>query len=115
MEEYQNIKVKDNCTIGAGYNSCVDVNFRAVDLFNSLGDYIKGLEKESGPIKPQLHERLDTFRQFLETFLYQFTNGANAERVCGTKELFDFVSEAVDKLNPRKEIGGHSPVWILRS
>lgn len=47
--------------------------------------------------------------------MYQFQQGANAERVCGTKELFDFTSEAVEKLNPRKEIGGHSPVWVLRS
>ena len=70
MERHSEIKVKEGCTIGAGYNACVDVNFRAVDLFKSIDDIIKGLE--GGPLVPQMHEKLDTLRQFTETFLYQF-------------------------------------------
>ena len=30
------IKVKDDCLIGVGYNMCTDINFRAVDLFKLL-------------------------------------------------------------------------------
>ncbi len=27
------IKVKQNCSIGVGYTTCMDINFRAVDMF----------------------------------------------------------------------------------
>ncbi len=56
-------------------------------------------------------------REFIETFAYQFTNGANAEKVSQNKEMFDMFLNIVrsDKLLSREELGGHSAVWAVRA
>lgn len=47
IRRYQNIDESINltkeCKIGVGYNTCKDVNFRAVDLFKVLEPEIKEL------------------------------------------------------------------------
>jgi hypothetical protein len=54
-------------------------------------------------------------REFIETFVYRFMNGVNAERVSESKELFDFVLEKIEDIEVIEELGGHSPVWALRA
>lgn len=34
--EEQNIKVKPGCSIGVGYTTCMDINFRAVEMFEVM-------------------------------------------------------------------------------
>ena len=36
IKEGQAIRPSETCLIGAGYNTCEDYNFRAVDLFKAL-------------------------------------------------------------------------------
>lgn len=64
-----------------------------------------------------MHEKLDTLRRFVETFLYQFVNGANAERVSASRDLFYLFYETLAEhdVEFREEIGGHSPVWAKRA
>ena len=64
-----------------------------------------------------MHPQISSLREFVETFAYQFTKGANAERVSGSKELFDLFYDTLknSELDQREELGGHSPVWALRS
>jgi len=38
------IKTKDDCLIGVGYNACIDVGFRAVNLFDALKPEITALQ-----------------------------------------------------------------------
>jgi hypothetical protein len=45
------IKAEPDCSIGVGYTTCIDVGFKAVDLFTSLKTEIKDLEKQS-PLIP---------------------------------------------------------------
>lgn len=75
------IKPADKCSIGVGYNTCMDIGFRAVDLFQAIQPEIEEIEKE-GKIKPYVHAKINDLRKFIETFLYYFSNGANAERSC---------------------------------
>jgi hypothetical protein len=42
------IKVPSGCAIGAGYTTCMDVNFRAVDMFQALHREYQELLKISG-------------------------------------------------------------------
>ncbi len=57
--------------------------------------------------------------QFVETFLYFFEKGSNAEYVSLDKNLFFlfynklYAEESTIKIN--EEIGGHSPVWAKRA
>jgi len=37
--------VNEDCQIGVGYNSCVDINFRAVNLFKVMQPMILSMEK----------------------------------------------------------------------
>jgi len=30
------IKVKKDCAIGVGYTTCMDINFRAIDMFQAM-------------------------------------------------------------------------------
>ena len=76
------IQVPSGCAIGAGYTTCMDVNFRAVDMLQALHQEYKELLKISGgTLIPQVHEKISDLRDFTETFLYYFSQGANAERV----------------------------------
>ena len=74
------IKTSTDCAIGAGYTTCIDMGFRAKDFFEVFGKEIRKLSSES-PITPRVHSRIVDLRQFVETFLYYFSQGANAERV----------------------------------
>lgn len=86
----KDIKVKDECIIGVGYNSCIDVNFKASELLDLLEPLILNMEEEDGiPITPKVHDKIGNLREFIETFAYQFVNGANAERFAANKDIFD--------------------------
>jgi hypothetical protein len=39
------IKPAKDCSIGVGYTTCMDINFRAVDLFLSIEDEVNKLDK----------------------------------------------------------------------
>lgn len=122
------IKPSDKCSIGVGYTTCMDIGFRAVDLFQAIQPQIEKLEKE-GKIKPYVHAQITNLRMFIETFLYYFSNGANAERSCvrycyrlslqNSRELFTLLSDTIQQtahpLNHSSYIGGHSSVWALRA
>lgn len=76
------IKVQDNCAIGVGYTTCMDIGFRAVDMFAALRSEIEVLRKiQGGEFVPQVHEKIAELHEFVETFLYYFSQGVNAERV----------------------------------
>ena len=83
----QNIAHESDCLIGAGYNNCRDLGFRAVDLFEALGPEIKAIQ-ESSNFHPQVHETVSDLESFIETFLYFFEQGSNAEFVSPNSDLF---------------------------
>ena len=69
----------EKCAIGAGYTTCMDVSFHAKELLEGpLAREVQAL----GQVKPHVHPQISTLREFIETFLYYFSQGANAERVC---------------------------------
>lgn len=110
--------MNEDCQIGVGYTACVDINFKATGLFKVMQPMILSMEKgDEQEIVPQVHEKLDTLRKFVETFLYQFTNGANAERVSGSRDLFYLLYEtlAEHEVEFKEEIGGHSSAWAKRA
>lgn len=120
MDAAIKIQPEDNCIFGVGYNMCDDIVFRSPELFKVLEPRINALEKEEGkPIEAKVHPQITNLREFAETFAYQFKHGANAERVCSSKELFDSILAELynedNKLYPRTDLGGHSAVWALRS
>jgi len=114
MEE--KIVPKEDCFIGAGYNTCEDLGFQAVDLFNTFKEEIGELEREE-PIKPQVHSQILDLRSFTETFLHFFSNGSNAEFVSFQPDIFFLVADKLEDFNIKvnSEIGGHSAVWALRA
>lgn len=101
---------------------CTDINFKAIDLLKLLQPKIDELEKEK-LIEAKVHNKITNLREFLETFAYQFMHGANAERVCSSKELFfSFIDvlNSVDQSNNKiikssSYIGGHSAFWALKA
>ena len=103
------IFVSTDCKIGVGYNTCIDVNFRAADLFKRLD-----LQK-LGQIVPQTHQKISTLKEFVETFLDHFRNGRNGEYVSNSKELFSMLYNEIKADAYSEEIGGHSAVWALTS
>ena len=108
------ISVPKDCLIGVGYTSCTDFSFRAVDLFKLLEPAIFELEKDE-PIDPKSHLQITTLREFVETFLFHFMNGANAERVSQSKELFDSMIKQIETIDVKKSLGGHSSFWATRA
>ena len=108
------IKPHPDCAIGVGYTTCVDVNFRAVDLFKLMQPEISQLNKVAKLI-PQVHDKLSELREFLETFLYYFERGANAERVTDSDRLFAKILGEVEKMEYKREMGGHSAVFAIRA
>ena len=82
MEHDHGTKPKDDCIIGVGYTACTDISFVAKDLIQILEPEIEEMEnRENLEIVPKVHEKITNLREFIETFAYQFSNGANAERV----------------------------------
>jgi hypothetical protein len=60
----------------------MDIGFRAVDMFAALKSEIEALRKiQGGKFVPQVHEKIAELHEFVETFLYYFSQGVNAERV----------------------------------
>ena len=49
--------------IGAGYNNCRDLGFRAVDLFDALSPEIEALSPK--PL-PKVHEEIPAFQETTE-------------------------------------------------
>ena len=66
-----------------------------------------------------MHSSIATLQEFIETFLYYFEQGSNAEYVSLDKDLFFFIYDKLyDSDHPvpvNEEIGGHSPVWSKRA
>ena len=76
------IKVAPGCSIGVGYTTCKDIGFRAVDMFDTLKPELAELLRiKEGKLIPQVHESISELHEFVETFLYYFSQGVNAERV----------------------------------
>ena len=126
IKKYADIEAKitttEDCVVGFGYNTCKDVGFSAKDLFKSLETDIKGItETKKGKAKyqlvPTVHTEITDLKTFVETFLYFFSQGSNAEYVSQDKDLFLMMSDRLfnDKIEVNEEIGGHSAVWALRS
>ena len=112
------ITPKEDCLIGLGYNNCIDINFRAVELFEAISEEITTLqESRSTKLVPQVHPEIATLDAFIETFLYFFSQGSNAEFTSLNKDLFFLFMERLTeaKIPHVTEIGGHSSVWALRS
>jgi hypothetical protein len=105
------IKVGPKCFIGVGYNSCIDINFSAKDLFAALAPEISQLND----ITPKVHASISTLHDFVETFLHHFKEGVNGEYVSQSKELFFLLRDRLDEANIdlKQELGGHSSVWAL--
>lgn len=78
-EREHSIKSTEDCAIGVGYTTCMDIGFSAVDLINKIKPDIEEIDS-NGKITPKVHDRIYTLRSFIETFLYYFSKGANAER-----------------------------------
>lgn len=84
------IKVKPGCAIGAGYTTCMDINFRAVDMFAAIQSEVDDMLKvQGGDVVLQVHETISELREFTETFLYYFSQGVNAERVAVSPSIFN--------------------------
>ena len=68
-----------------------------------------------------MHEKIVDLETFVETFLYLFSQGSNAEFVSINKELFFDMLDILEGKNGntpipiREEIGGHSSVWVIRA
>jgi hypothetical protein len=49
IQNYSNIeksiKVKDDCAIGVGYNTCMDINFKAVDMIKAMEPELRDVLK----------------------------------------------------------------------
>ncbi len=76
------IKVAQGCSIGVGYTTCKDIGFRAVEMFDTLKPELEDLLRiQGGKLIPQVHESISELHEFVETFLYYFSQGVNAERV----------------------------------
>ena len=66
-----------------------------------------------------MHDEITDLTSFIETFLYFFKQGANAEFVSLDRELFSLMHDRLyEKENPievNEEIGGHASVWAIRA
>ena len=63
------ITTTPDCLFGGGYNHCIDMGFRAMDLFKHLDKDIKALNVE---LVPTIHPKIDSLKTFVETFLAHF-------------------------------------------
>lgn len=75
-----NIRASDDCAIGVGYTTCMDIGFRAVDLIQKLDKDIQKLGGIEAFKEPVVYSEIKDLKSFLSTFLYYFSRGANAER-----------------------------------
>ena len=75
-------------------------------------------------MRPRIHDNIVDLESFVETFLYFFEQGSNAEYVSIDKDLFylflDRLYEEPKTPNERpisvsEELGGHSSVWSIRA
>lgn len=75
------------------------------------------LEQSGEPIVAKVHPQISNLREFIETFAYQFSHGANAERVSNSKDLFYYFYDSLRDSNilNREEMGGHSTIWAIRA
>ena len=78
IREYSRIErqIKVNsaeCAIGAGYTTCMDINFRAVDMFQAMQPQFQSLIQGGGHLTPQVHHQITDLREFSETLLYYFS------------------------------------------
>ena len=123
LRQYQErddaITPTEDCLIGVGYNTCLDINFRAVDLFKAIKPEIASLRESMGgrELVPRVHPDIATLDAFIETFLYFFSQGSNAEFTSLDKDLFFLFHDRLDeaKIPLINEVGGHSAVWALRA
>lgn len=94
------------------------MGFSAVQLFDALKPEITALQaSRSEKLKPNVHVKITDLASFVETFLYFFQMGSNAEFTSINRELFllfhDRLHEAKIEIN--EEVGGHSSVWAIRA
>ena len=109
---YDQIRTKENCLIGVGYTNCIDKGFEATDLFTAIQTQVD----ELGEITPQVHETINSLKDFVETFLLHFSEGLNGEYATNNVEMFKELSAVVNKeLDVSVELGGHATVWAVRA
>lgn len=102
--------------IGAGYNTCEDYNFRAVDLFAALEPKMEEEKKKNGEFTPQVHLGIKSFREFVETFMYYFVHESNAEVVVANNEMYKEVLDIIQRhVSYEHYVGGHSAVFCQRA
>ena len=72
---------------------------------------------ENKEVTPWVHKEMSGLREFIDTFAYYFSKGANAEKVSMDAELFFSFLQIVrsSKVESREELGGHSAVWAVKS
>jgi ADP-dependent phosphofructokinase/glucokinase len=74
------------------------------------------LVQESGELKLQVHLGISNLREFVETFLYYFSQGANSEVVTANNEMFlQIVDQIKKELNYDHSLGGHSSIFCMRA
>ena len=80
------------------------------------------IEALSPKPQPKVHEAISDLNSFIETFLYFFEQGSNAEFVSPDRDLFYLLhdrlyglGEATDPIAVNEELGGHSSVWAIRA
>ena len=64
-----------------------------------------------------MHVEIKDLTSFVETFLYFFSMGSNAEFTSLDKDLFFLLHERLYEANIdiNEEVGGHSSVWAIRA
>lgn len=118
----EEITPADDCLIGAGYNNCRDLGFRAVKLFDALSPEIRTLQETlASDLQPKMHGAISDLETFIETFLFFFEQGSNAEFVSPDRDLFYLLHDRIYDTSQGsdtlvyEEIGGHASQFAIRS
>ncbi|KAG5684910.1 hypothetical protein PVAND_014120 [Polypedilum vanderplanki] len=110
LMKLENVNRKSIPKVIIGYGSCSDLTVRAVDFLNYSENF-----KESFSQRDQNDDEINTFDDFMKSFLYYFSKGAAAERYTPNKEMFlNLVNIAKKHESHRWELGGNAAVMGTR-
>ena len=63
-----------------------------------------------------MHETINSFKDFVETFILHFSEGLNGEYATNNVTMFKEVLDVVNSKVPNIiELGGHATVWTARA
>ena len=107
----EKIQMGNNWHVGVGYNACIDININ----FSEFKTIYDSMFNEDS-IQPKSHKEIYTHKQFIETFLHFFKEGASAERIAVNQTLVHEIVNFMDKMNLKhyKEVGGHATKFSQR-